>query len=176
MDSSRVVLYIATSVDGFVAAEDGGVDWLEEFQSESTADDGYGAFFADVDALVMGARTYEQVRSFGEWPYESRPTYVLTHDDGPPEIDTVEFVQDDAASLGARLRGDHERIWLVGGAEVARAFLRARQVDELRLSVVPLLLGSGVRLFGENGPRDRLSLTDSTARESGIVELQYDIE
>ncbi len=168
-------LYIATSVDGFIATEDGSVDWLEEFQSEppDDGDGGYEAFFETVDALVMGARTYEQVRSFGEWPYGDRPTYVLTRRAHEPDVESVEFVNDDVASLGVRLEERYGRIWLVGGGEIARAFLMARQVDALRLNVVPLLLGGGVRLFGENGVRERLETTDSTTRANGIVELQY---
>lgn len=172
MDSGDIVLYIATSVDGFIAAEDGSVGWLDEFQS----DDGrYKAFFAEIEALVMGARTYEQVRSFGEWPYEERPTYVLTRDDGSPDVEAVEFVRGDVDALGTRLREEYGRIWLVGGGEVARAFLREGQVDELRLSVVPLLLGDGIPLFGGGGTRERLVLVDATTHESGIVELRYGV-
>lgn len=178
MATGEITLYIATSVDGFIAAEDGGVGWLDEFQSESDEGDdgGYEAFFEDVDALVMGARTYEQVLSFGEWPYEDRPTYVLTHSEDSPDIDNVEFVDDEVNTLSDRLRGLHDRIWLVGGAQVAQSFLREGKIDELRLSLVPLLLGDGIRLFGETGTRERLELVSNTAHDDGIVEVHYDVK
>ncbi|MFC7230934.1 dihydrofolate reductase family protein [Saliphagus sp. GCM10025308] len=107
MIAGTITLYIATSVDGFIADDDGDVEWLEAFEStrESQGDGGYDAFFADIDALVMGANTYEQVRSFGAWPYEDRPTCVLTHDDTEPvvdSVDTVEFVDEPVADLALR--------------------------------------------------------------------------
>ncbi|USZ72224.1 dihydrofolate reductase family protein [Natronosalvus halobius] len=176
MTTGTITLYIATSVDGFVATEDGGVEWLEAFQSTGESDGGYDAFFADIDALVMGSNTYEQVRSFGAWPYEDRPTYVLTHDDSVPVVDTVEFVDEPVADLAPRLREQYGRIWLVGGAQVAREFLEARQVDQLRLTIAPILLGGGICLFGTKGLRNRLKLEETTALESGLVDLRYGIQ
>ncbi|MEY7849995.1 dihydrofolate reductase family protein [Natrarchaeobius sp. A-rgal3] len=170
----EIVLYIAVSVDGYIASEDGGVEWLEEFESAPENEHGgYEAFFESVDALVMGATTYEQVRSFGEWPYEDRPTYVLTRRDHPPGPEGVQFVDDEVTALAARETAKHDRIWLVGGATVARAFLRAGLVDELRLSIVPRLLGSGISLFGDDGAAMRLKLIESTTAENGILELRY---
>ena len=177
MSAGTITLYIAASVDGYIATEDGGVEWLEEFQGETEDEDdveGYEAFFADVDCLVMGAKTYEQVLSFGEWPYEDRPTYVLAHEERPRAAETIEFVDDDVATLAARLREQYDHVWLVGGARVARAFLRADGIDELRLSVVPLLLGSGIPLFGRDGRR-RLRLLGTTTYDTGIVELHYGV-
>lgn len=187
MTAGTITLYIATSVDGFIADDDGDVEWLEAFEStresdgksEGEGESGYDAFFADIDALVMGANTYEQVRSFGAWPYEDRPTYVLTHDDTEPvvdSVDTVEFVDEPVADLAPRLRDQYASIWLVGGAQVARAFLEAGQVDQLRLTIAPILLGGGIRLFGTNGPRNRLKLEETTTLENGLVELRYGIQ
>ncbi|SDR19075.1 dihydrofolate reductase family protein [Natronobacterium texcoconense] len=169
----RIILYIAASVDGFIADEDGGVEWLEEF--DDGASDGYEAFFADVDCLVVGSNTYEQIRSFGEWPYEDRPAYVLTRRDLPRATDAVEFYDGNVTDLSAELDQQYDRIWLVGGARLARSFLRANQIDDLRLSIVPILLGDGISLFDGSGDRRRLHHLETETRESGIVELRYEV-
>lgn len=177
---SDLILYIAASVDGFIATTDGGVDWLDEFQQESDGansdDDGYDEFFASVDCLVMGSRTYEQVLEFGAWPYEDRPTYVLTSRELPLASDAVSLVDGELAELVADLRANHDRIWLVGGGALARSMLRANCVDELRLHLVPVRLGGGISLFGTDEPRRDLELLETTTRGGGLVELRYRIE
>lgn len=177
MSSGQLTLYVATSVDGFLADDEGGVAWLDEFEQAANGDtvDAYEDFFASVDCLVMGARTYEQILTFGEWPYEARPTYVFTHRDLPRATDAVEFVDGDAASVATDLRGTYDHIWVVGGAQLAQEFLRAQQIDDLRLSIVPVLLGSGIPLFAEKGETQRLDLLDTTRYSSGIVELHYSL-
>ncbi|MFD1511880.1 dihydrofolate reductase family protein [Halomarina rubra] len=172
MTAGATTLYIATSVDGYVAAEDGGVDWLEAFGGEDSAA-AYEAFFAAVDCLVMGATTYEQVLGFGEWPYEERPTVVVTSRDLPRATDAVELYAGDLDALAERLTDEYDHVWLVGGAQLARTFLALGRVDRLRLSVVPVVLGAGVPLFDGDGDRTDLTLLDSTSFESGIVELDY---
>ncbi|MDS0278087.1 dihydrofolate reductase family protein [Halomicroarcula sp. S1AR25-4] len=174
MDRSTTVLYVATSVDGYVATADGGVDWLDGFQSDEVSE-GYDAFFDDVDCLVMGSTTYEQVLGFGEWPYDGRPTYVVTSRDLPRAADTVEFVSGGVDELAERLERRGDRIWLVGGAQLAQAFLREGHVDRLRLAVVPILLGGGISLFGD-GPRQALTLVETTEYANGLVELAYEID
>ena len=176
MSTGRIVLYIAASVDGFIADEDGGIEWLDAFEREtedSAVGDAYEEFFGSVDCLVVGATTYEQILTFDEWPYEDRPTYVLTHRDLPRATDAVAFVDGDVGTLAADLRRDHEHIWVVGGAQVAREFLDESQIDELRLSLVPVLLGDGISLFAADGEHHRLALLDTVADSSGIVELRY---
>ena len=171
-NAGSVTLYIASSVDGHVAEADGSVDWLEAYEG---GEGSYDGFLAGVDCLVMGSRTYEQVLGFGEWPYGDRPTYVLTGRDLPFAADSVELVDGDVTDLAARLKREHGHVWLVGGAELARSFLRAGLVDELRLSVVPVLLGGGVELFDGTDDRRALTLLGTETYGSGIVELRYEI-
>ena len=196
----RVTLYVAVSLDGYVASPDGGVSWLEAFEP-STDGEGPGrfeAFLVGVDCLVMGSRTYEQVLSFGEWPYGDRPTVVVTSRALPRATDAVELVDPEEGDgdagivgLAADLRRRHGHVWLVGGARLARSFLRVDAVDELRLTVVPLLLGDGVPLFGgergvDGGGREddredghgahALSLRGATPEPNGLVELRYEVE
>ena len=124
MTRGTVTLYIAASLDGFIATEDGCVEWLEEHAgAEDGSDRSYEEFFADVDCLVVGSRTYEQVLSVGEWPYGERPTYVVTSRDLPLATDRVELVAGDLRELTADLEERYDRIWLVGGAALAQSFL-----------------------------------------------------
>lgn len=177
-DVGDVVLYIATSLDGYVADGEGGVEWLETFEDDYDGGEpggSYEAFFETVDCLVVGARTYEQVLGFGEWPYGDRRTVVVTHRDLPRASEHVEFYAGDLRGLVADLTAVHDRIWLVGGAALAGAFLERELVEEIRLSVIPVLLGGGVRLFGESGTSRALHLVGETAFESGVVELHYEV-
>lgn len=192
MSEGTITLSIASSVDGFIATEDGGVSWLEDFESGSEDDDGdgdagnedvgdgdagsYEEFFADVDALVVGSKTYEQVLGFGEWPYGRKPTYVVTRRDLPRATDEVELFGGDPGALARRLERQYDHTWLVGGAQLAQEFLALGRVDQIRLSVVPVLLGSGIPLFDDDGETWGLTLQDVTSFENGIVELQYHVE
>jgi len=177
MGTGRITLYIATSVDGYVADADGSVAWLEEFEASATDDDigDFTAFFESVDCLVMGARTYEQVLTFGEWPYDDTPTYVFTHRELSPATDAVEFVDRGVTAVSTALKRRHDHLWLVGGAHLARQFFAEREVDELRLSLVPVLLGEGVPLFEGGYDRQRLRLLDTKPRDAGIVEHHYEV-
>lgn len=177
MSAGKVTLYIATSVDGYIADEDGSVTWLEEFEEAADEADvkDFTTFFESVECLVMGATTYEQILSFGEWPYDDKSTYVFTHRDLSPATDAVEFVDRSVADFSAVVNQQYTHIWLVGGAQLAQAFLREREIDELRLSLVPVLLGSGVSLFAGEYDQQHLRLLDTTTRDTGIVEHHYEI-
>lgn len=173
MTTGEITLYIAASVDGYIATPDGGVAWLDEFEDDTEAESGYDAFFADVDCLVMGGTTYEQVQGFGEWPYGEKPTYVVTSRERERATDAVELVDGDVGDLAERVRRRYAHIWLVGGATLAQAFLRQHEVDHLRLSLIPVLLGEGIRLFEETETRVTLEHVETTTHDSGIVEVAY---
>ena len=177
MTRGTVTLYIAASLDGFIATEDGGVEWLDEYASDDENGDGgsFEAFFAGVDCLVMGSRTYEQILSFDEWPYGEKPTFVVTGRDLPLATDRVELVAGDLREVVDGLEERYDRIWLVGGAALAQSFLREGLIDEIRLTVVPVLLGSGIRLFADDGAERALETLECTSFESGLVELRYDV-
>jgi dihydrofolate reductase len=173
----HVTLYIATSVDGYVADEDGAVDWLDQFRSDSEGSEeagGYAEFFESVDCLVMGATTYQQVLGFGEWPYGETPTYVFTHRELSPATEAVGFVDGDVAAVIEELERRHDHVWLVGGAQLAQSFLREGEIDDLRLFLAPILLGGGIRLFGDGYDRQHLRLVDAASDDSGIVEHRYE--
>lgn len=176
MSDGTIILYVAASVDGFIATEDGGVSWLEEFQEGTEGAGSYEDFFAGIDCLIMGSKTYEQVLAFGEWPYEQKPTYVVTSRDLPLANDAVELFDGEVGELTERLEQRYEQIWLVGGAKLAQTVLRLNQVDRLQLSLIPVLLGKGIRLFDDTGETNELSHIGTTTHEGGVVELKYDLE
>lgn len=168
----KVTLYIATSLDGFIAEPDGGVGWLF-----TEGDYGYTAFFDSVGALLMGRRTYEQVLGFGEWPYGEKPTYVFTRSAPGGDHPHVEFVSGDLGAFVEELRrrttGD---VWLVGGAALVSAFRELGSIDEYILSVHPVLLGDGIPLFERSLPRETLRLLEVHTYESGLVQLRYAVD
>ncbi len=173
----NVALYIATSLDGFIADRDGGVGWLDAVATESGEDYGYADFYASVGALVMGRVTYEQVLGFGDWPYPGKPTFVFSH--APPEGEhpDVTFVSGDPAEVVASLReqvdGD---LWLVGGGGLVASFRAAGLIDEYILSVIPVLLGEGIPLFEGAQPHAALRLVEAQSYASGVVQLRYAAE
>lgn len=167
----KVTYYVAASVDGFIADVEGGVGWLPE----SEADDyGYGEFYAGVEALAMGRRTYDQVLGFGEWPYPGKAVYVFTHSPPPEGPEGVRFFQGSALEFARDIGAKHAGgVWLVGGAGLADQFRQAGLIDEYLVFVVPTILGQGVPLFGGHGPPTALELVSTEAYPDGLVKLHY---
>lgn len=170
MTAPSCAAFIAASVDGYIARPDGALDWLTPFQTPGE-DHGYARFFASVDALVIGRGTYDAVLGFGDWPYRGKRCVVLTHRPAAPRHGE-ELTAEAPRALVERLgQGGVGRIYVDGG-DVIRQFLAADLLDELTLSVIPIVLGDGVRLFGA-GPERRLALEASQAYPSGLVQLRY---
>ena len=169
--TSRIRLYIATSLDGYIATPDGGVAWLEPYEA---GDYGYEDFLKSVGTLVMGRSTFDQVLGFGDWPYKGKRAIVMTSRPvetlpGGVEVRNANAaaVADEAKSFGG---GD---VWLMGGGNVVRQFLDAGLIDEMELFVMPLLLGDGVRLFPGSPTQAGLMLEDTQTYPSGVVRLLY---
>jgi dihydrofolate reductase len=168
---SRLRVYIAATLDGFIADAEGGVGWLGAY---NPADYGYDAFLASVSSIIMGRVTYEQVLGFGVWPYAGKRTVVLTSRAELPARPGVEAYGGDLRRLLAQLRAETPGdIWLMGGGQTLRGFLDDELVDELDLFIVPLLLGRGLRLFAEAGRPTALRLAAHQAYPSGVVRLLY---
>ena len=181
----QCAVFIAASLDGFIARADGGLEWLSIVE-RAGEDYGYRDFFDGVDALVMGRRTYDTVAGFDDWPYAGKRCVVLAH--APPAArHGEEFASGAPGPLLERLGAEGVRRVYVDGGAVIRQFLAADLVAELTLSVIPVLLGDGIPLFG--GPRAGVSPpppAPSPARElrlssarpfaSGLVQLRYQLE
>jgi len=165
----RFAVFIATSLDGFIARPDGGLDWLDRFHDE---DHGYQSFFASVDALVIGRGTYDTVLGFSSWPYAGKRVIVCTSRPANPSRGE-ELWSGSPRTLAERLdREGVRRVYLDGGALI-RSFLREGLVDELTVDVVPLVLGAGRPLFASGLPEVPLRLLGTTAFPSGLVQLRY---
>jgi dihydrofolate reductase len=169
-------VFIAASLDGFIARPDGGLDWLDAVQTPDE-DYGYQAFFDSVDALLLGSSTYETVRGFPEWPYADKPCYVATSQERRP-VRHESFVRGNPVVLARQLaEKGHSRVYLDGG-RLIRSFLATGLVTELILSVVPILLGAGIPLFREIGKEPgygehTLKATGSQTYPSGLIQLRY---
>ena len=172
----RCAVFIASSLDGYIARADGGLDWLSIVEREGE-DYGYREFLGSVDALVMGRRTYDTVLGFDEWPFSDKRCIVLTHARPASPRADEEFASGAPAALLEQLgRQGVRRVYVDGGA-VIRQFLAAGLVDELTLSVIPVILGAGIRLF-EGDPLHRASslrLIGARNFGSGLVQLRYDL-
>ncbi len=169
-------VYIATSVDGFIARPDGDVTWLNEAEPIGDGDDaGFGAFFNSVDLLVMGRGTFEKVLEF-DWPYGDKPVMVLsqTMQSVPDALrETVTIERSAPHELAAKLtQAGYERAYLDGG-KVIQSFLRAGLVDEMTITLIPILLGEGIPLFGPTERDVPLQLLSSRSWANGFVQNQY---
>ena len=182
--SSRVTIHMVASLDGFIARKDGSVDWLEtpdHFEAGAKlADIDVAAFLRGIDCYVMGSRTYEtalgfEARGFA-WPYGDKPTYVLTTRQLPKTRDSIRFYAGDLAALvNGQLKPAFRSIWFVGGGKVSGECLRLGLADEVRYSIVPVLIGDGVSFF-EGLDRDvRLHLLEAKAYDNGMVELRHEV-
>ncbi|NQW20061.1 MAG: dihydrofolate reductase [Chloroflexi bacterium] len=173
---TKISVYIATSLDGFIARADGGMDWLEHDAGDD--DYGFAEFMASVDTVVMGRLTYEFVVSTGLWPYEGKRMVVMSStlgaDDAAPHLaGKVEFLAMEPLELAAKLAGEGAKhVYIDGGLTIQR-FLRERLIDELILSRMPVLLGSGVPLFGELDRDVLLRHVETQGFASGLVQSRY---
>jgi len=181
---SRVTIHMAASLDGFIARNDGDVSWMEtsdEFAGGDTMDPEFvAAFLKTIDCYVMGSRTYEtalnfEARGFG-WAYGDKPTFVLTRRDLPRTRNTVEFHSGDLAQfVRERLRPVFRSIWFVGGGAVSGECLRLGLADEIRYSILPVLIGDGIQFFENLGRDVALHLAEVKAYRSGMVGLCYEV-
>jgi dihydrofolate reductase len=179
---SCVTIHMAASLDGFIARRDGGVDWLEttdHFEGgEVMAPESVAEFLRTIDCYVMGSRTYEtalkfEARGLG-WPYGDTPTFVLTRRELRQVRPTVELCSGDLARLiEERLKPKFQSIWVVGGAAVAGECARRGLADELRYSILPVLIGDGISFFDGLDRDLALHLLDAKAYRSGMVALRY---
>jgi len=181
---SRVTIHMAASLDGFIARKDGRVDWLEtsdEFAGGETLDPGFvEAFLETIDCYVMGSRTYETALSFEAkgfgWSYGNKPTFVLTSRELPRTRDTVKFYAGDLAQfVNGQLRPTFRTIWFVGGGAVSGECLRLGLADEVRYSILPVLIGDGIPFFEKLDRDILLHLAEVKAYKSGMVGLCYEV-
>jgi dihydrofolate reductase len=168
----KVKLFIASSLDCYIAREDGGIDWLF-----TDADYGYTKFYDSIDTIIMGRKSYDQSLTFDEYPYKGKKVYVFTHKkvrkNNKQDVEYIDTnIQDFVASLTQSIGKD---IWLIGGGEIISVLLNAGLVDEIILSIHPIILGTGIPLLRNIQKEVNLKLENSLSFESGLTQLSYQV-
>ncbi|MDD4496636.1 MAG: dihydrofolate reductase family protein [Methanosarcinaceae archaeon] len=170
--SRKVILYIAMSLDGYIARINGDIDWLDGDGSEPNADFGYDEFYSSIDTVIMGRKTYDQVLTFGEYPYKGTRGYVFTSEKRPDNEDVI-FTDENAGPLITKLKKEiGKNIWLIGGAGIIDAFIKKGLIDEYIITVIPCILGEGIPLFKACNPEIKLKLLKHES-VNGMAMLHY---
>lgn len=172
----RIILYIATSIDGYIATPDGGVEWLNEIPNPNKTDHGYNTWLNSIDTVLMGGRTYHEIIGYGvAWPYKDKIAYVVSRrDSNVTPNENVHFITEDIIARISELKAETGKdIWLVGGGELTTILLNANLIDEMRLCIAPVILGQGIPLFPNKPKESTWTLTGSEIYDTGIVITTY---
>jgi dihydrofolate reductase len=168
-------VYIAASLDGYIATPDGGVEWLNGIPNPDQTDYGYAEFMSGIDALIMGRKTFEQVLTFGHWPYE-KPVFVLSSrlSEVPEQLQgKVEILSGEIVELVEKLNKDGYNSLYIDGGKVITTFLNQDLIDEMIITTVPILLGGGISLFGQLDRPMYFVLVDSKTYSNSLVINHY---
>jgi dihydrofolate reductase len=172
----KITIHMVSSLDGIIAKKDNSVSWFEtpDNYEKGVSHHDPEEFLKTIDCYVMGSRTYEHAlelsKSYG-WAYGDIPTIVLSHRNLPIERPNIETYSGDLEKLvNERLKPKYKNVWVVGGARVVSDFIRLNLADEIRQSIVPIILGEGTPFFTHIGQEQALHLKDVTAYKSGVVE------
>lgn len=172
----KVILYIASSLDGYIAKANDDLSFLSRVQQEGQ-DYGYAEFIDNVDTVILGRRTYDWVmKQVKDFPHAPLDSYIITRTPRQ-DIDKIKFYTGNLKKLILRLKKQRgKNIFIDGGAEIVNELLKEKLIDQIYLSIVPILLGDGVRLFKDGLPEQNLRLINSKQFETGLIQLQYDLE
>lgn len=172
----KVIVFIATSADGYIAKPNDDLSFLSIVQRDGQ-DYGYSDFIRSVDTVIMGRKTWDWInRQVPDFPHADKNTFIITRTQRPA-IGNTKFYSGDLKELILQLRSEPgKNIFVDGGAEIIAGFLRQGLVDELIISIIPILTGSGTRLFSEGLPEREICLIDVKTYESGLVKLHYKLK
>ena len=172
----KVILYIASSLDGYIAKSNDDLSFLSRVQQEGQ-DYGYAEFIDNVDTVILGRKTYDWVmKQVKEFPHAQLDSYIITRTPRQ-DIGKIKFYTGNLKELVLRLRQERgKNIFIDGGAEIVNELLKEKLIDQIYLSIVPILLGDGVRLFKGGLPEQNLKLINSKQFETGLIQLQYDLD
>ena len=170
----KVKLYTASSLDGFIARDDGSIDWLDAIPNPEGLDYGYVDFYNSVDVTLMGNTTYKKILGFDfDFPYQNTKNYVFSRSE-KGSTEHVTFVSKKVGAFVKKLRKERGKgIWLIGGGELNTTLLNEGLVDELIITIIPVVLGSGIPLFQTTGKDHFFKLVKSRAFDNGIVQIRY---
>ena len=169
----KVTLYIAMSLDGYIARENGSIDWLAPYQDKDE-DFGHGKFMTDIDTIIMGNRTYQQIIKIGTCNYENQECFVFSRSHPAGKNEFVTFVNDDVVTfINSLPNAESHHIWLVGGSKLIKSFLACDLIHTFTISMMPILLGDGIPLFQGGFAEKKLKLDKVHSYPNDIVQLQY---
>lgn len=167
----KVILYISQSLDGFIADSKGNVDWILGNNEDYDSDYGYETFIKDIDTVILGANTYNQIKnelSPDKWVYENLQSYVLTSEK-IEDTTNIKYVNMNIKELINRLQQEHgKNIWICGGANLVNQCVRENLIDEYQITTVPVILGNGIRLFEESNKKIKLKFKE-IKEENGLI-------
>ena len=170
----KIKLYIAASIDGFIARNNGDLDWLTEYPINSETNYGYDDFFESIDTVIMGGRTYRDILCMDVlWPYKDKTTYVFTRNP-LSEKENVHFITDNILDAIFKLRKQEGKdIWLVGGGELTTILLNQDFVDEMIITCIPVIIGNGIPLFPNNPKESKWNLQNNIQYKNGVTQVTY---
>lgn len=174
----KIILYIATSLNGKIARENGSVDWLETIENPDKSDYGYSDFLDSVDTTIQGFNTYKQVQDWGiEFPYKDKKNFVLSRKQKTEKDEFVEFISSENLELIRDIKNSTGKdIWLIGGSQINTVFLNENLIDEIRLFVMPIIIPDGIELFSLKPVEKQIQLIETKSFSSGVIELRYKIK
>ena len=169
----KLILYIAMSLDGYIAKPNDDIGFLSMVEQEGQ-DYGYGDFVKTVDAVIVGRKTYDKVISMGfDFPHADKDAYIITRKPRP-NIGSVKFFTGDLKSLVNKLKSENgKNIYCDGGAEIVNELLKDDLIDEFIISVIPILVGNGTKLFKDGRPEQKMELVSVKSFDKGLTQLHY---
>lgn len=174
----KIILYIASSLNGKIAERDGSVSWLDRVPPPEDTDYGYASFYESIDTTLQGASTYDQIISWGiDFPYKDKKNYVLTRQKDREDTEFVSFISQDHTAFIEQLKQEQGKdIWLIGGGQVNTLLLNAGLIDEIIIFMMPIILNGGIDVFDGLPKETQLDLISSKSYSSGAVELIYNVK
>lgn len=170
----KIILYIAASLDQYIAEPDDGLEWLTDFPNPEKTDYGYKELLSSVDTVIIGGRSYRELECMDIiWSYPNHHTYIVSHHVWNAK-ENVSFITDNIIETISKLRNKSgKNIWLVGGGELISMLLAVDLIDEMRITYIPVILGKGIPLFPEQPKESIWELIESTGCKNGVLMVNY---
>lgn len=173
----KIVLYIATSLNGYIAKADGSVDWLENIPNPKNDDYGFQQFYDSIDTTIQGNNTYKQIVAWGiDFPYQAKTNYVVTRDKDAQDNKNVNFIRSDHIDFIRKLkRKSGKNIWLIGGGKVNSFLLNNGLIDEVHQFLMPIIIEDGIKLFESINDDIDLNIIDTKIYKAGVIRYRYKV-
>lgn len=174
----KIKLYIAVSIDGYIAGPDGELDWLSGYPITPELNYGYEDFFESIDTVIIGGRTYRDILNMDVvYPYKDKKSYIITRNTiNSPKKNIIYITNGIENNISELKKREGKDIWLVGGGEIVSLFLNQNWIDEMIITYIPILLGEGIRLFPNKAKESKWSLIQSQAFINGVIQTRYQVQ